>query len=259
MAGVCTGNGPCDVHPTGHGGDNFVTRGGGFDPYLRAIINALKRKGHSESQAVQIAIGTVQRWARGEGSVSAATRARAAKSLARWEALRAKAHALTADPAATVDLALSPADKASVDRETARIRLRAAKATFPHKFAAANWTHPNGHPRCKNCGQEEPVGGMCTKPSEKPTAGPATSISMTAASAATIDLAASHPGQRFRHGWIPVMPTGEARKRLTKALVANVGAAIGAKRKHGEGSPEHKAALAKVEATHRAIRRLKQS
>lgn len=106
MAGVCTGNGPCDVHPTGHGGDNFVTRGGGFDPYLRAIINALKRKGHSESEAVQLAIGTVQRWARGEGNVTAATRARAAKSLAHWEALRAKAHAnLTAAPANVIDLA----------------------------------------------------------------------------------------------------------------------------------------------------------
>lgn len=93
MAGVCTGNGPCDVSPTGHGGDNFVTRGGGLPPYVRAIVHSLKRHGHTESQAVELAIGTIKRWARGEGNVSAATRARAAKALAEWEALKAKAHA----------------------------------------------------------------------------------------------------------------------------------------------------------------------
>jgi hypothetical protein len=106
MAGVCTGPGPCDTHPTGHGGNNFVTRGGGFDPYLRAIINALKRSGHSESAAVQLAIGIVQRWARGEGNVSAATRARAAASLAHWEALKAKAHALSTVQGPAIDLSM---------------------------------------------------------------------------------------------------------------------------------------------------------
>lgn len=31
----------------------------------------------------------------------------------------------------------------------------------PHKFKAAQWTHPNGHPRCVLCGDEEPIGGIC--------------------------------------------------------------------------------------------------
>ncbi len=31
----------------------------------------------------------------------------------------------------------------------------------PHKFEAAEWTHPNGHPRCIRCGDEESIGGMC--------------------------------------------------------------------------------------------------
>lgn len=31
----------------------------------------------------------------------------------------------------------------------------------PHKFEAAHWTHPNGHPRCIRCGKEESVSGMC--------------------------------------------------------------------------------------------------
>ena len=28
-------------------------------------------------------------------------------------------------------------------------------------FEAAEWTHPNGHPRCKHCGDEESTDGMC--------------------------------------------------------------------------------------------------
>lgn len=32
-----------------------------------------------------------------------------------------------------------------------------------HKFKAAEWTHPNGHPRCLRCGDEERIGGMCNK------------------------------------------------------------------------------------------------
>jgi len=147
--------------------------------YIQHIANDLREKrGMTESRAISTAVAVVKRWAAGGGNVHPDTRAAAAKAVAEWEALKARA---------------------------------------------------------------------------------AASRSLTASPAATVDLAAPHPGQRFRHGWIPVMPTGEARKRLTKALVANVGAAITAKRKHGDGSPEHKAALAKVEATHRAIRRLKQS
>lgn len=33
-----------------------------------------------------------------------------------------------------------------------------------HTFKAAHWTHPNGHPRCKLCLQEEPIGDVCTPP-----------------------------------------------------------------------------------------------
>jgi hypothetical protein len=95
-----------------------------------------------------------------------------------------------------IDLALSPAQRASVEKETAAIRERAKTATFPHKFAAAEWTHPNGHPRCKNCGQEERIGGMCVKPSSPTTAGPSTSIPMTADRPRPVDLTfteALHP------------------------------------------------------------------
>jgi len=33
-----------------------------------------------------------------------------------------------------------------------------------HEFKAAKYTHPNGHPRCLICGDEEPVGGICNMP-----------------------------------------------------------------------------------------------
>lgn len=35
------------------------------------------------------------------------------------------------------------------------------KAHERHKFQAAHWTHPNGHPRCMICGDEERTEGLC--------------------------------------------------------------------------------------------------
>lgn len=90
-AGVCTGPGPCDVTPIG-AGKNWVNRVGGLPLYIRAIAQALLRSGHSESEAVSIAVGTVKRWAAGGGKVTPATRARAAKAVAEWEAKKAASH-----------------------------------------------------------------------------------------------------------------------------------------------------------------------
>jgi hypothetical protein len=106
MAGVCTGPGPCDIHPTGHGGTNWLTKVGGLPPYARAIVNALKRSGHSESEAVQLAWGVLRNWARGGGNVSAATRARAAAAVASLEAKRAAAHALSVTRSEAIDLSM---------------------------------------------------------------------------------------------------------------------------------------------------------
>jgi hypothetical protein len=59
--------------------------------------------------------------------------------------------------------ALSDAEKADFGRETDRIRENVAKPENqkPHQFEAAHWTHPNGHPRCIRCGEEESTDGMC--------------------------------------------------------------------------------------------------
>jgi 2'-5' RNA ligase len=58
---------------------------------------------------------------------------------------------------------LSPARQADLDRESEEIKKNKESVSFPHKFKAAQWTHPNGHPRCKHCGQEERIGGTCVQ------------------------------------------------------------------------------------------------
>lgn len=53
------------------------------------------------------------------------------------------------------------------DAETARIKEhRDQYLGKRHKFAPAKWTHPNGHPRCRRCLQEQPIGGVCTPPTD---------------------------------------------------------------------------------------------
>jgi hypothetical protein len=58
---------------------------------------------------------------------------------------------------------LSPARQKSVDAESAQIKENAKKPENQkvHEFKQAHWTHPNGHPRCIRCGDEERTDGMC--------------------------------------------------------------------------------------------------
>lgn len=58
---------------------------------------------------------------------------------------------------------LSPAQQKEVDAESEKIRANkeTSEAQKPHKFRPAEWTHPNGHPRCLLCGSEEPIYGEC--------------------------------------------------------------------------------------------------
>lgn len=53
----------------------------------------------------------------------------------------------------------------AADAETERIKesAKSEKAQGVHKFEAADWTHPNGHPRCKVCGQEESISPECNR------------------------------------------------------------------------------------------------
>jgi hypothetical protein len=76
-----------DTSPVGEPGgrQNWVDKAGGMPPFLRAVAHALIRAGHTEAQAIQIAIGRIKAWARGGGNVSAKTRAKAASVVAWWE------------------------------------------------------------------------------------------------------------------------------------------------------------------------------
>ena len=48
--------------------------------------------------------------------------------------------------------------------ESEKIRQNRAKyGEKVHKFKAAEWTHPNGHPRCLLCGQEESISPECNR------------------------------------------------------------------------------------------------
>jgi murein L,D-transpeptidase YcbB/YkuD len=71
---------------------NWVARGGGLPAYIQHIAHDLmEKRGKSESNAIQMAIGIVKNWASGKGNVDANTRAAAAKALAEWEKLKAGA------------------------------------------------------------------------------------------------------------------------------------------------------------------------
>jgi len=58
---------------------------------------------------------------------------------------------------------LTAAQRKECDAETARIKENAERpvAKQPHQFKAAKYTHPNGHPRCLTCGDEQPIGDVC--------------------------------------------------------------------------------------------------
>jgi 2'-5' RNA ligase len=71
-----------------------------------------------------------------------------------WSLDKAKEWVSSHEKSAKSDSYESETEKINGNKET-------PEAQKPHRFIAAKWTHPNGHPRCLLCGQEERVGGMC--------------------------------------------------------------------------------------------------
>lgn len=78
--------------PNKPGVSNWVEDNGGLPPYIRKIAEDLIPK-HGTSGAIRLAVGIVKRWARGGGNVSGETRAKAARAVAQWEEMKAKARA----------------------------------------------------------------------------------------------------------------------------------------------------------------------
>jgi hypothetical protein len=81
-------------HPLGKPGGPglFHKKGLQLPAYIQNIAHALIRSGHSESQAIQLAIGVCKRWARGGGKVTPEVRAAAQAAIAEWERDKASAH-----------------------------------------------------------------------------------------------------------------------------------------------------------------------
>ena len=73
------------------GKDNWVDHAGGLPNYICRIAKHIKESGKSTSTAIAMAISTVKRWAAGGDGVEPDTQAKAAKAVAEWEALKAKA------------------------------------------------------------------------------------------------------------------------------------------------------------------------
>lgn len=76
-------------------GSNWVQDAGGLPTYLCEIARAIKKTGKTTSEAIAIAVSRIKVWATGKG-VDKDTQAKAAKTLAEWEKLRAKSHAKSA-------------------------------------------------------------------------------------------------------------------------------------------------------------------
>jgi hypothetical protein len=85
------------VHEPVGPGPLWKHKGWQLPAYIQHIANDLREKrGMTESRAIATAIAAVKRWAAGGGNVDADTRAAAAKAVAEWEKLKAKAHATSA-------------------------------------------------------------------------------------------------------------------------------------------------------------------
>lgn len=77
--------------------------------YIQNVAHAMIRDGHDESEAIQLAIGSVKRWAAGEGRVTPEVQAAATAALAEWEKLKVE-HSKTKalDPTGETALKVGP-------------------------------------------------------------------------------------------------------------------------------------------------------
>jgi hypothetical protein len=95
---------------------NWVENSGGLPPYVREVARSIHNKrGVPLSRAISLAIGVMKRWAAGGGDVTAQTRAKAAKAVAQWEALKGRnkarsktSHSVTGDVLALTSLPGDP-------------------------------------------------------------------------------------------------------------------------------------------------------
>lgn len=129
---------------------NWVENSGGLPNYICRIARAIMRGGKTKSQAIAIAVSRAKKWAAGGDDVDADTRAKAAKAVAQWEALKAKNKSKKVISASRVTsegedvyLMLSeiPSFKTDIVRlawdAQERIRRNAWEAEHPREFRSA--------------------------------------------------------------------------------------------------------------------------
>lgn len=76
------------------GKENWVEQEGGLPQYICEVARSImEKRGKDKSNAIQIAVGVIKRWAKGVGDVNADTRAKAVAAVAQWEKMKASAHA----------------------------------------------------------------------------------------------------------------------------------------------------------------------
>jgi hypothetical protein len=85
---LLAGGGGCSLDSSP--GKNWVENSGGLPDYICRIAKSISKGGKSKSAAIAIAVSRVKAWAAGGDDVDADTRAKSAKAVAEWEALKKK-------------------------------------------------------------------------------------------------------------------------------------------------------------------------
>lgn len=88
---------------------NWVERGGGLPAYIDKIANDLHtERGMPISRAIAVAISRCKLWAAGGDGIKPDTQVKAAKAIAEWEKMKAKAHLSKRDETGTTAHTLTP-------------------------------------------------------------------------------------------------------------------------------------------------------
>lgn len=124
---------------------NWVEKAGDLPAYIREIARSIhEKRGMPLEQAIPIAIATVKKWAAGGDTVNPDTRAKAAKAVAQWEALKAKSKRGKTAPPDTVESTLFPYLPGTYEELREQIRQEAAKALPDARHIEVMGTWP-GH------------------------------------------------------------------------------------------------------------------
>jgi HK97 family phage prohead protease len=153
-------------HPLGKPGGPglFHVKGLQLPAYIQNVAHAFRRKGLSESEAIQRAIGVVKDWAAGRapggGKVHADVQAAAAKAVAEWEAAKAAAHGRNAGMGSEYRAAKAPygdvpyGDPGYLDADGNQVSKSGKPGVKRYPLSAdkvmAAWTYIN---QAKNAGQ----------------------------------------------------------------------------------------------------------